>query len=258
MLSDVHLEFKRSGKGLNFPVTAPYLCLLGDIGDPRTAVYQNFLHAQAERFDQVFVLKGNHSCYGRTPEQADALISAVCAAHPTKLKYLNKTAVDLNEDYVILGCTLWSHVLDEQRAMVTVMLADHRHIEGWSVSLNNEVHAAELAWLQAEVAKVEAAEKLAIVLTHDAPSFHRTAAPQHKSSPLSSAFCTDLESMFKLPVVLWMYASAMINICMECDCVPTRMAILVKVSNSTQASTLSLTFDAVEDIKVWELHLVMP
>lgn len=205
VLSDIHLEFKRSGKGFNFPATAPYLCLLGDIGDPSTAVYKNFLHTQAERFEKVFVLKGNHSCYGRTPEQADALICAVCAAHPAKLKYLNKTAVDLSKDYVVLGCTLWSHVLDEQRAMVTAMLADHRHIDGWSVSRNNEVHAAEMAWLQAEVAKVEAAEKLAIVLTHHAPSFHRTAAPQHKSSRLSSAFCTDLESMFKLPIVLWMY-----------------------------------------------------
>jgi len=141
VLSDIHLEFKRSGKGFNFP----------------------------------------------------------------KLKYLNKTAIDLNEDYVVLGCTLWSHVLDEQRAMVTAVFADYCHIKGWSVARNNKVHAAELAWLQAEVAKVEAAEKVAIVLTHHAPSFHRTAAPQHKNSPLSSAVCTDLESMFKLPIVLWMY-----------------------------------------------------
>lgn len=49
----------------------------------------------------------------------------------------------------------------------------------------------------------------------------------------------------------------MINICMECDCVRTRLAILVKVSSLTQASRLSLTFDAVEYIKCWELHLFM-
>ena len=205
VLSDIHLEFKRSGKDFDFPVTAPYLCLLGDIGNPSTAVYKNFLHAQAQRFDQVFVLKGNHSCYGRTPEEADALISQVCAAYPAKLKYLHKTAISLNEDYVILGCTLWSHVTNEQRPMVAAMLADHQHIHGWSVTRNNEVHAKELAWLQGEIAKVEAAEKLAVVLTHHAPSFNRTAAPQHKNSTLSSAFCTDLEFMFKLPVVLWMY-----------------------------------------------------
>ena len=34
VLSDIHLEFKRSR--IDFPVTAPYLCLLGDIGDPGT------------------------------------------------------------------------------------------------------------------------------------------------------------------------------------------------------------------------------
>jgi len=205
VLSDIHLEFGRKANGFGFPVTAPNLCLLGDIGDPGTKVYRNFLHAQAKRFEQVFVLKGNHSCYGRTLEEADALITEVCAAYPDKLNFLNRTAIDLDDDHVILGCTLWSHVLDGQRLTVMSMLADHKHIQGWSVDRNNEVHAAELAWLQEEIAKVEAAEKLAIVLTHHAPSFNRTAAPEHKNSALSSAFCTDLEYMCKLPVVLWMF-----------------------------------------------------
>lgn len=204
LLSDIHLEFSRKGKGFKFPTTAPYLCLLGDIGDPGSKVYSNFIHAQAKRFEQVFILKGNHSCYGRTLEEADALISQVCAAFPDQLKYLNQTAIDLNKDYVILGCTLWSHVLDSQQLPVKSMLADHKHIKGWSVELNNEVHASEAAWLKAEIANVEAADKLAIALTHHAPSFNGTCAPEHKNSPLSSAFCTDLEHMCKLPVVLWM------------------------------------------------------
>ena len=127
VLSDIHLEF-RNGRAYDFPVTASDLCLLGDIGDPSMATYRDFLHCQAARYDHVFLLKGNHSCYGRSVEEADDLIGKICARHPTKLHYLNKTAVDLDHHYVILGCTLWSHVINRQRLMVLSMLADNHHI----------------------------------------------------------------------------------------------------------------------------------
>lgn len=163
------------------------------------------LETQAQQCNQVFVLKGNHSCYGRTVDQADELIAQVCAAYPTKLHYLNKTAIDLESDYVILGCTLWSHVTNKQRLMVYSMLADHRYITNWSVNHNNAAHAAELDWLKSSIASVKAAGKQAIVLTHHAPSFHGTFAPEHASSPISSAFSTELEYLLNPPVVLWMF-----------------------------------------------------
>lgn len=204
VLSDIHIEFRR-GKAYYFPVTAPNLCLLGDIGDPSTTVYKDFLHCQAKRYDHVFLLKGNHSCYGRSMEEADELIAQVCADHPANLHYLNKTAFDLDQSFVILGCTLWSHVIDRQRLMVLSMLADNHHITRWSVQRNNEVHAAELEWLVSAIATVEAAGKKAIVLTHHAPSCHGTSAPEHASSPISSAFGSNLEYLLKPPVVLWMF-----------------------------------------------------
>lgn len=203
VLSDIHLEFRN--RAYDFLVTAPNLCLLGDIGDPSMPMYQDFLHCQAERYDSVFLLKGNHSCYGRSVEEADDLIAEICAKHPTKLHYLNKTALDLDHHFVILGCTLWSHVINRQRLMVLSMLADNHHITKWSVTRNNEVHAAELDWLQSAIANVKAAGKQAIVLTHHAPSCHGTSAPEHVNSPISSAFGSNLEYMLKPPVVLWMF-----------------------------------------------------
>ena len=204
VLSDIHLEF-RNNPAFDFPMTAPNLCLLGDIGDPSTAAYKDFLHTQAQRFDQVFVLKGNHSCYGRSIEEADDLVARVCAPYPTKLHYLNKTAIDLDQNYVILGCTLWSHVINRQRFKVLSMLADNHQITRWSVTRNNEVHAAELAWLKSAIAKVKAAGRQAVVLTHHAPSCHGTSAPEHSNSPISSAFSSDLEYLLTPPVVLWMF-----------------------------------------------------
>ena len=75
----------------------------------------------------------------------------------------------------------------------------------WSVTRNNEVHAAELEWLQSAIANVKAAGKKAIVLTHHAPSCCGTSAPEHINSPISSAFGSNLEYILKPPVVLWMF-----------------------------------------------------
>ena len=39
---------------------APVLALLGDIGSPSEPAYEAFLLRQAQRFEQVLVLTGNH------------------------------------------------------------------------------------------------------------------------------------------------------------------------------------------------------
>lgn len=175
------------------------------LGTPAQLHTKTFCTLRQKRFDQVFVLKGNHSCYGRSLEEADDLIAQACAAYSTKLHYLNKTVFDLDQNYVILGCTLWSHVLGRQRLMVLSMLADSHHITRWSVTLNNEVHAAELEWLRSEIAKVKASGRQALVLTHHAPSCRGTSAPEHINSPISSAFGSDIEYLLKPPIVLWMF-----------------------------------------------------
>lgn len=202
ILSDIHLEFGRDG--FDFPQTANMLALVGDIGDPASDMYETFLLQQAARFDKVFVLAGNHEYYQHSPEECIGLIEQACSKAP-QLIFLNQTSYDLGEDYVVLGCTLWSEVLDYELADVSLYLADYRHIQGWSVWRNNHQHAKERAWLEKELKKVEALEKLAVVLTHHAPTFRLTSAPEHRGSDISSAFATDLESLLTLPVVMWAF-----------------------------------------------------
>ena len=203
VLSDIHLEFGR--EGFEFPQTARTLALVGDIGDPGSKLYEAFLLQQATRFDKVFVLAGNHEFYRHSHQECIDLIKMVCSKAPDKLIFLNQTAYEFGEDYVVLGCTLWSEVLDYEMADVSLYLADYRHISNWSVWHNNHQHTVEKAWLKKELKKVEAIEKLAVVLTHHAPSFRQTSAPEHRGSDIASAFATDLEHMLMLPVVLWAF-----------------------------------------------------
>lgn len=141
ILSDIHLEFGR--KGFDFPQTGNALALVGDIGDPASAVYESFLLEQAARFDKVFVLAGNHEFYHHSTEECIHLIQQVCSKKPTKLIFLNQTTHDMGEDYVVLGCTLWSEVLDYELADVSLYMADFRHIQGWTVWRNNHQHSIE-------------------------------------------------------------------------------------------------------------------
>lgn len=203
VLSDVHLEFGRDG--FEFPQTANVLALVGDIGDSASSVYESFLLEQASRFDKVFLLAGNHEFYHHSHAECIELIQQVCHKNPAKLVFLNQTAYDLDEGYVVLGCTLWSKVLDHETADVSLFLADNRHIQHWSVWQNNHQHSKERAWLEKVIKEVESAEKLAVVLTHHAPSFRQTSAREHRGGALSTAFATDLEHLLKLPVVMWAF-----------------------------------------------------
>lgn len=144
--SDLHLEFIREGCGAEFDLdamvtpTAPILALLGDIGIPTHPGYKRFLLHQAERFDAVLVLTGNHELYDSKPpgpapqptdgetwaavearhrarprhgvEDMEHVIESLCALHPA-LHYVDNRVVRLGRepDAPALLCTpLWSHI----------------------------------------------------------------------------------------------------------------------------------------------------
>ena len=202
VLSDLHLEFR--SYSFTFRQTARLLALAGDIGDPADPRYAAFLFEQADRFEQVLVIKGNHECYLRTHDRADELISEICSRRPN-LIYLNKTRHDLCGDVVVLGATLWSHVPAAQEAAVARGVRDHLAIDGWSVRANNQKHAEELAWLTRAIAEVEAQEKLAVVVTHHAPTLEGTSAPCFADSPHNSAFASECDDLLRLPVAAWIF-----------------------------------------------------
>ena len=203
ILSDVHLEFDRDG--FDFPIKAPYLALLGDIGDPSTETYRNFLLKQSKRYEKVFVIAGNHENYYQTPAEANRLIADICKTIPDKLIHLDKTRFDLTDNIVILGCTLWSNVFRHQKLAAERSVADYSLIRDWTVDKTNEAHSDHVQWLSYAIAEAEKDGKLVIVLTHHAPTFKGTSAPKYENSLITSVFATDLEYMFKSPIVVWSY-----------------------------------------------------
>lgn len=206
ILSDLHLEVGQQYSSFEFPATAPYLILAGDIGrliDYKS--YLEFLTRQTERYEKAFLVLGNHEFYGLTftaaVSEAERLVDE--PSLKGKLVLLNRTRYDIPEfpEITILGCTLWSNVPEEAREAVSSKVKDFQKIEEWTVDNHNNAFDLDSAWLKKQVAAIGKgnkylpqgqSKKSILVVTHHAPSEQETASPNHVGSAWSSAFATDL------------------------------------------------------------------
>lgn len=203
IMSDLHLEISSgdSDQYLQFkiPPKAPYLILAGDIGllVLQYDSYLSFLRRQTEVFEHVFLVLGNHEFY-RAP-RAEGLIAAEKMEEELqgRLTVLNRKRVDLPDGVTVLGVTMHSMISEENKEYIRHLMNDFYLIKGWTVEDHNREHGLDIEWLKKELAAIDAEEatgvdKRVVIVTHHAPSFTGTSAPEHKDSPLGSAFCTEV------------------------------------------------------------------
>ncbi|KAI1211676.1 uncharacterized protein F4807DRAFT_458571 [Annulohypoxylon truncatum] len=216
IVSDLHLETHKSYK-FNIKQTALYLGLLGDIGNVTDDGFFEFIKKQLTRYWTVFLLMGNHEPIGtswslakrRVRAFADQMEQLRAQSTIGRFVFLDQTRYDLNDTVTVLGCTLFSEVSVEQTAAVKSRLVDFRQIQDWKVEDHVEAHKSDLQWLNAQVCDIAKEEpgRQIIVFTHHSPTQDdRAVSPEHRDSPVSSGFATDLsnEDCWKNPsVILW-------------------------------------------------------
>ncbi|GIL83746.1 hypothetical protein Vretimale_10532 [Volvox reticuliferus] len=117
VVSDLHLEARELSLDdiLDPKLISDVLCLLGDIGDPSSQTYHDFLGACASRFRTVLLLAGNneyrnHGGSGRTMAQTEELIRAAAKKYPNV--HFLQNAKHVIGNVVFIGTTLWSHLPD--------------------------------------------------------------------------------------------------------------------------------------------------
>lgn len=214
-VSDLHLEFYATGDPIDsLPVLAPYLILLGDIGNPFEANYQQFIADQARHFEQVYVVAGNHEYYRNAVPTTDKKITNICKKF-SNVHYLNHNAIDVPDTSLrLLGCTLWSHTPTEYKTYIRFMMNDYRHIstdkaktKRLSVEETNAWHAQSVQWLESEIERAKDAGKEVMICTHHAPSITDAVSPEELAQgPSHAAMCgTDLSRLFKTPVKAWLF-----------------------------------------------------
>jgi predicted MPP superfamily phosphohydrolase len=249
-LSDTHHELisDQASQDINiFPPPpeeggARYLALCGDIGCPFDAKYQDFIARHAERFDQVFLVAGNHEYYGTRKKQytmaeVDAQIHAVSAQFHN-VHYLQKSTYTTEDGITFAGCTLWT----QPHPQADSVLRDFSHIHvdadnaqpgrlvKTPMTLNGQssrvfmrpgrrfirpddvahLHHDMRQWLKGVIATVPEGEKL-VILTHHAPSVQMLRPfPDNLSMEATvreeltrPSYASNCDDLFRPPVVAW-------------------------------------------------------
>lgn len=197
IVSDLHLEVSDGYSTFTIPKKAKYLLLAGDIG--RFSSYDSyltFIRQQCYKFERVFLVLGNHEFYGLFRVEGMRRVSQMMKERSLegRLTVLDRTRIDLPENFTILGCTLHSHIPDEARAIVQEKVQDFRMIDGWTIDDHNEAHELDKAWLKDQIKSINKKwpNRQIVVATHHAPSHHQTSEPKLSASPWRSAFSTPL------------------------------------------------------------------
>lgn len=202
ILSDLHLEAFKEYDSFEITPTAPFLALLGDIGNlaKHTEEFLNFLSRQLQQFQIVFFVPGNHEAYHTSwPEALKALRqfeTEVSKNAPSgKFVLLDRSSYPIpGTNTVVLGCSLFSLVPDlETQTAVSGRVQDFARTIDWNVAQHNAAHRRDLAWLNEQVASLENSDTDIIILTHWAPSTDPLSTDaRHIGSAINCAFSTDL------------------------------------------------------------------
>jgi predicted MPP superfamily phosphohydrolase len=209
--SDVHLEFYGK-KRPHIVKHGDFLALLGDIGKPFVPSYKEFLQEQANQFEKVFVIMGNHEYYNARKTQDKILEQArkICS-EIENVHLLERDAFQLTDEYVLLGCTLWSpiepNVVPFMNDFIKINVTNENGVK--RKLLRDDYirwHHRDLFWLEENIQRIRDenekagnGKKRIIVLTHHAPL--KVMSGVYQGSPQSSAFVSQLAYLFKPPVV---------------------------------------------------------
>ncbi|BCS05933.1 hypothetical protein ALUC_10315A [Aspergillus luchuensis] len=207
IVSDLHLENPKAYDLFEIAPKAPYLALLGDIGNVRDDGFLLFIEDQLRKFEIVFLVMGNHEPFHSSwldvreklkrfsddiTRKGAQMQNTKSGSHNLgKFVLLDQTRYDLAPDLTVLGCTFHSKVSDLQEERVT------------EIARSNPHHRI-------------------VIFTHHSPTVAPLAVdPAHAKSPISSAFATDLagEACWEKPQVrLWGFGHTHYN----CDFTDSR------------------------------------
>lgn len=212
LISDIHLEIEN-----NFypPKTGDSIVLLGDIGYPHTAEYQNFIYRLSKDYNHVFVIAGNHEYYRRqkTYGFTNNLIREFTDRFEN-VHFLDNNFIVI-DGYRFVGCTLWSNIPKDLGNTISNGMNDYRQIKKYTETPHkmkipitwhdtNAWHHQSVEFIKEQLKIAETEEQAMVVFTHHSPTFTGTDGPQ--STPeLKHAFSSDLDYLIKLPIIAWCY-----------------------------------------------------
>jgi len=202
--SDIHLDYGDI-KPSDFPnivkPAADMLILAGDIGNPFSELFEQFISYCSLRFKYVLYIAGNHEYYkhkqsiAQTNQQIYGVIQKFTNVH-----FLNNQIFEY-EGIAFIGTTLWSNIGEEMGPGDLYYMNDFRTISGFSSRVSNYLFKSNVSFITSALDKYENC----IIITHHAPSM-KCISEEYLGDKLNCCFATDLEHLFEHPHIMgWIY-----------------------------------------------------
>ena len=229
IVSDIHLELRNDEyeddeyedvDKLNYstfitPSKDDVCILLGDIGNPRTPRYTEFIVWCVKHFKDVIVVPGNHEYWYSNIEETNNQLVDICKQ---KGAYFANNTTFIYEGVVCICSTLWSYIPQEAHFSVYNSMGDYKYIHNFDIELNNQLHLESVKYITAQVKKYSSTHKV-LVCTHHSPYIYGTSNPIYenvKNRHLNYCFSTDLSHLFK-DVNVWCYGHTHYNNSFMCE-----------------------------------------
>lgn len=178
-ISDIHLERRTSFPRI--PIISKNVALLGDIGNPFTELFDEFLRYVSYNAERVFFVAGNHEFWHHKRSQVAVhnQLSSICANF-SNIEHLSNTSTSL-DNYKILGTTLWVPHYETQ-------------------------YKENVDWLTKNIGAISNREEKFIVLSHYLPSY-KLIVPKYwtkEYQDLQGQYASDLEHLMRDNVKFWL------------------------------------------------------
>ncbi len=205
VLSDLYID---SRLPFVHPV-APYLLLAGNIGNPASPAYYNFLSAMSVKFQLVFVVLGNKEYEVMTLDSVKPFICnqlrnyGISNVHVLDNGYYDMTVDDVR--IRIIGSTMWPHIAEPCIFRLSGIRVKTRvNYINFAFVVNLE-HRRCFDALANHVLSAVQDDRKVILLTHYIPSYQLVPAEYHDSTNIEYMASNDLWPLFGNPVVAWFY-----------------------------------------------------
>lgn len=273
-ISDLHLETLHKyhpQRPPKIPVHAPYLAILGDLGNPLLKNYFRLLQYTNQKFDGVFIIGGNHE-YGYNNEMLHVEKTIYnMTKQLERVHYLNNSCYRLidkerNINHIILGSTLWSKISSKHgnKQQINGLTFNGKPVTN---EVLNRLHERDRKWLEHHLLYFRKNYHLSkqktnafsiekdfitspfpeiLVLTHHLPSY--SLIPEYYlNHPYWSQrldfFASDLDHLILPPISHWLCGHSHTTLSHHVNGIPVHINALGKPYLTPQVKTIQLSPD---------------
>ena len=218
-ISSIHVEeYKSNPKKLKkiqeliIPV-APNLIIAGDIGDPYSKLYREFLSYLSPMYEHIFMIAGNHEYYGHEDmEEVQEEIRRFTESLGN-VSFLENDLVNIPDtNLTIYGATFWSDIYETQKDDIQNTIKDYKNIPNFTIEKARELHKATCD-------KINLALKIFsnrnfVVISHHLPSYSMLHKKYMDVKPsLSSSYASNIPVAYSPRILAWVAGHSN----MQCD-----------------------------------------